>query len=153
MVAATGLAAGVAVPLRAQAARATEISAGATVVLAHRAFWGPELGVARRSSGQGRFAIAAACGDYERALGVRLGATAQFLLRPGERTGVGPYGGLGLAFVGSEEARGASYLTALLGIEQAPGARGGWYAELGLGGGVRLALGRRFRRFPSWRPH
>jgi hypothetical protein len=58
-----------------------------------------------------------------------------------------------LAFVGSERARGASYLTALLGVDQGPGARAGWYAELGLGGGVRLALGRRFRRFPSWWPH
>src|SRR5437899_1645608 len=144
---------GVAVPVRAQAVSATEIGAGATVVLAHRGFWGPELGVARRSGGQGRFAFAAACGDYERALGVRLAATVQFLLRPGERSGVGPYGGLGLAFVGSGGARGASYLTALLGVDQGPGARGGWYAELGLGGGVRLALGRRFRRFPSWWPH
>jgi hypothetical protein len=152
VVAATALAASLAAPMRAQAARATEIGAGATVVLAHRAFWGPELGVARRSGGQGRFAIAAACGDYERALGVRFQATAQFLLRPGERTGIGPYGGLGLVFVGSEVARGASYITALLGIDQAPGTRGGWYAELGLGGGVRVALGRRFRRFPSWSP-
>ncbi len=138
MVAATGLAAGMAAPAPAQAVRATEIGAGATVILAHRGFWGPEVGVARRS---------------ERALGVRLEATAQFLLRPGERDGVGPYAGLGLAFVGSEGARGASYLTALLGVDQGPGARAGWYAELGLGGGVRLALGRRFRRFPSPWPH
>ncbi|HEX9488330.1 MAG TPA: hypothetical protein VF976_14785 [Gemmatimonadales bacterium] len=152
MVAATGLAAGVALPLRAQAIGATEIGAGATVVLAHRGFWGPELGVARRAGGQGRFAFTAAGGDYERALGVRLEATAQFLLRPLERGSVGPYGGLGLAFVGSEGTRGASYLTALLGVDQGPGARAGWYAELGLGGGVRLALGRRFRRFPSLWP-
>ena len=153
MVAATGLAVGVAVSARAQAVRATEIGAGATVVLAHRAFWGPELGVARRSGAQGRFAFTAACGDYERALGVRLEATAQFLLRPAERRGVGPYGGLGLAFVGSDGARGASYLTALLGVDAGPGARAGWYAELGLGGGVRLALGRRFRRIASSRAH
>lgn len=153
MVVATWLAASVAVPLRAQAIGATEIGAGATVVLAHRGFWGPELGVARRAGGQGRLAFAAACGDYDRALGVRLEATAQFLLRPLERDGVGPYGGLGLAFVGSEGARGASYLTALLGVDQGPGGGAGWYAELGLGGGVRLALGRRFRRFPSRWPH
>ena len=140
-------------PVRAQAPRATEIAAGATVVLAHRGFWGPEVGVARRSGGQGRLTFGAACGSYERALGVRLGASAQFLLRPGERSGIGPYGGLGLAFVGSEGARGAGYITALLGVDQGPGAGAGWYAELGLGGGVRLALGRRFRRFPSLWPH
>jgi hypothetical protein len=152
VLAASGLAAGVVVPVCAQAGTATEIGAGAMVVLAHRGFWGPEVGVARRSGGQGRLTFAAACGDYERALGVRVEATAQFLLRPLERSGVGPYGGLGLAFVGSEGARGAGYLTALLGVEQGPGARAGWYAELGLGGGVRLAVGRRFRRLPRWWP-
>jgi hypothetical protein len=145
----TGLAVGAPLPGDAQALRATELGAGAMVVLAHRAFWGPELGVARRSGGQGRFSLAVAGGDYEHALGVRLEATAQFLLRPSERLGAGPYGGLGLAFVGSAGARGASYLTSLLGVEQAPGVGAGWYAELGLGGGVRLAVGRRFRRFPS----
>src|SRR5437899_1509994 len=84
----------------------------------------------------------------EGALGVRCEATAQFLLRPGERSGAGPYAGLGLAFVGGEGARGAGYLTALLGVESAPAARAGWYGELGLGGGVRVAVGRRFRHFP-----
>ena len=113
MVAATGLAVGVAVPARAQTVSATEIGAGVTVVLAHRTFWGPELGVARRSGGQGRFAFTAACGDYERALGVRLDATAQFLLRPAERRGVGPYGGLGLAFVGSDGARSEEHTSEL----------------------------------------
>jgi hypothetical protein len=138
-------------PLAAQAPPATEVGAGATLILAHRAFWGAELGVARRPGGQGRFAVTAAGGDYERALGVRVEATAQFLLQPGERRGAGPYGGLGLAFVGADGVRGASYLTALLGVDEAPGARGGWYVELGLGGGVRLVAGRRLRRFPaSW---
>jgi hypothetical protein len=120
------------------------------LVMARRSFWGPELGLARRPGAQGRFALTLAAGDYEGALGVRVAADAHLLLRPGERVGPGPYGGLGLAFVGAEGARGAGYLTALLGVEAAPGRRQGWYAELGLGGGVRLSLGRRFRRFPPW---
>jgi len=120
------------------------------LVMAHHSFWGPELGVARRPGAQGRFALTLAAGDYEGALGVRVAADAQLLLRPGERVGPGPYGGLGLAFVGAAGARGAGYLTALVGVEAAPGRRQGWYAELGLGGGVRLSLGRRFRRFPPW---
>jgi hypothetical protein len=92
--------------------------------------------------------VTAAGGSYEQALGIRCEATAQFLLRPDERSGAGPYAGLGLAFVGGEAARGASYLTALLGVESAPASRGGgWFGELGLGGGVRLAFGRRFRHF------
>lgn len=123
---------------------------GAIAVFAHREFWGPAIGIARRSGAQGRFALSAAGGDYERVLGVRLEATAQFLLRPAERHALGPYGGLGLAFLGAEGAPGASYLTALLGVEAAPGARAGWYVEVGLGGGVRVAAGWRFRRFPAW---
>jgi len=150
VVAATGLAVGVAVSARAQAVSATEIGGGATVVLAHRAFWGPELGVARRSGGQGRFAFTAACGDYERALGVRLEATVQFLLRPAERSGIGPYGGLGLAFVGSDGARGASYLTALLGVDELS------HGTARCGHGARcqggLVRGARVRRWRAARP-
>ena len=119
-------------------------------LFAHRAFWGPALGVARRSGAQGRLALSVAGGDYERAMGIRVEGTAQFLLRPTERRAAGPYGGLGLAFAGAEGAPGASYLIALVGVEAAPGARAGWYAEVGLGGGVRVALGWRFRRFPAW---
>ena len=145
-----GLAVGMSASLAAQALSATEVGAGATAVLAHRGFWGPELGVARRAGGQGRVALTAAGGDYEGALGVRVEASAQFLLRPAERRAAGPYGGLGLAFIGADGARGASYLTALLGVEAGPGARAGWYVELGLGGGVRLSAGRRFRHFPAW---
>ncbi len=129
---------------------ATEAGAGATAVFGHRGFWGPALGVARRPGGQGRLALGMAGGDYEGVLGVRLEATAQLLLRPGDRTGVGPYAGLGLAFVGSRSTHGAGYLTALLGVESTPGRAAGWYAELGLGGGVRLGVGRRWRRFPPW---
>lgn len=128
----------------------TEAGAGATAVLAHRWFWGPELGLARRPGGQTRFALTVAGGDYDRRVGVRAEATAQFLLRPGDRRAAGPYAGLGLAFVGAESARGAGYVTAALGVESAPGAAKGWYAELGLGGGVRLSVGRRWRRFPAW---
>jgi hypothetical protein len=127
-----------------------EASAGALAVAAHRGFWGPQLGVARRPGGEGRLALSAACGDYEGALGVRVDATAQLVLRPADRSGVGPYGGLGLAFVAAAASHSAGYLTALLGVESAPGRRAGWYAELGLGGGVRLAVGARWRRFPAW---
>lgn len=146
-----GLALSAPAALVAQGPRTAEIGAGAMLVLAHRAFYGGELGVARRPGGQGRFTLTAAGGAYEGTLGVRVEATAQFLLQPGERRGAGPYGGLGLAFVGAEGTRGAGYLTALLGVDAGPGARQGWYVEVGLGGGVRLSAGRRFRRFPpTW---
>lgn len=140
-------------PVHAQAPpplRGPEVAAAATMVIARHTFLGPELGLAARGagSGQARLAVTAAAGSYEHVLGVRCEATAQFLLRPGEQSGAGPYAGLGLAYVGGEGLRGASYLTALLGVESAPAARAGWYGEIGLGGGVRLAVGRRFRHFP-----
>src|SRR5207245_1858585 len=80
----------------------------------------PELSLARRPGGEGRFALSAAGGDYDGVVGMRVQATAQLLLRPGDRTGLGPYAGLGLAFVGAEAAHGAGYLTAVRGVDAAP---------------------------------
>ncbi|HYK82759.1 MAG TPA: hypothetical protein VEU55_06400 [Gemmatimonadales bacterium] len=139
-----------AAPGRGQALVVTEAGAGALAVVAHRGFWGPEVGVARRPGGETRVAVSVAGGDAAGVLGVRLQATGQMLLRPAERSAVSPYGGLGLAFVGTAATHGAGYLTALFGVESAPGRRAGWYAELGLGGGVRLAVGARWRHFPAW---
>lgn len=149
MALAVAVAAIAAAPAGGQAPPATEAAAGAAVVLARRGFWGPELGMARRPGGQGRMALAVAAGDYEGVLGVRVGATAQFLLNPAARAGVTPYAGLGLAFVGAGGVRGAGYLAAVVGLESAAGRRAGWYGEVGLSGGVRLALGRRWRRLPA----
>jgi hypothetical protein len=125
---------------------------GAVAVLADRDFYGAELGVARRPGGQGRLAFTAAYGADGRSPGVRLAASAQFLLQPGGRTGTSLYGGFGIAFVGARSAPGAGYLTALVGLESAPARAAGWYAEVGLAGGVRVAAGRRWRRLPAgWR--
>jgi hypothetical protein len=146
---AVGVAAIAAAPATGQGPPATEAAAGAAVALAQRGFWGPELGVARRPGGAGRLALAVAAGDYEGVLGVRVAATAQFLLTPAARAGVTPYAGLGLAWVGAGGVRGAGYLAAVAGLESAGGRRAGWYGELGLGGGVRLAVGRRWRRLPA----
>jgi hypothetical protein len=126
---------------------------GATAVAARRGFVGAELGVARRPGrgGQSRVALTVAGGAYGSSStpGVRIAASAQFLLKPGEPTGASWYGGFGIAFAGAASQRGEGYLTALVGLESAPGAAAGWYAELGLAGGVRLAAGRRWRRLPS----
>jgi len=128
-------------PARAQRLTVTEAGAG---------FYGAELGVARRPGGVGRFALTAAGGSYEGASGLRIAASAQFLLNPGDRTGTSLYGGVGIAFAAATSERGAGYLTALVGLESAPGRAAGWYAELGLAGGVRVSAGRRWRRLPSW---
>ncbi len=137
-------------PARAQRLTVTEAAAGVTAVAARRGFYGAELGVARRPGGVGRFALTAAGGSYEGASGLRIAASAQFLLNPGDRTGTSLYGGVGIAFAAATSERGAGYLTALVGLESAPGRAAGWYAELGLAGGVRVSAGRRWRRLPSW---
>jgi len=128
-----------------------EVGAGATVVAARSTFSGVELGIARRlGSGLTRLALGAAGGAYEGRAGMRLAATAQFLLRPTAQSGAGPYGGLGVAFAGAAGTRGAGYLVLVVGVEAAPGRREGWYGELGLAGGVRAVAGWRWRRFPEW---
>jgi len=129
---------------------ATEWSVGVTAVAARYTFWGAGLELAHRPSGQMRGAVAAAAGARDGAAALRLDATAQFVVTPSARTGVTLSGGLGLAYAGARHARGAAWATAQLGAEAAAGRRRGWFLEVGLGGGVRVAAGWRWRRFPSW---
>ena len=129
-----------------------EASVGGIAVTARRDFWGLALGAAHRPGGQARLALAVAAGASGPGggLATRLEATAQFLVSPAARAGANVYGGVGVAFVGARAARGAGYLTVLVGLESAAGRARGWYVELGLGGGVRAVAGRRWRRFPAW---
>ena len=122
-----------------------------TGVVATRDFWGLELGVARRPGGQRREALTVSLGDAAGAPGVRVRAAVQFVLKPAARAGTSPYAGVGLAFAGAQRAHGAGYLAVMLGLEAAPGRVRGWYVELGLEGGARVAAGVRWRRFSSAR--
>jgi hypothetical protein len=110
-----------------------------------------EMGVARRPGGQRREAVTVALGDAAGAPGVRVSAAVQFVLKPTARSGTSPYAGVGLAFAGAQRAHGAGYLAVMLGLEAAPGRAHGWYVELGLEGGVRMAAGVRWRHFASAR--
>jgi hypothetical protein len=71
-------------------------------------------------------------------------ALGHFLLSPAKRSGWGAYLAGGLAVVGGPVDRG--YLVVTLGAEERPGGRSGWFAEAGVGGGVRLAAGYRWRK-------
>ncbi len=70
-------------------------------------------------------------------------ALASFLLHPRRRHGLGWYLGGGVAAVGGAADRGYLILTA--GVESNPGAGSGWALEAGVGGGVRLSAGYRWR--------
>lgn len=135
---------------RAQGLTATEWSVGGTMVAARRTFLGAGVEVAHRPGGQMRAALAAAAGARDGAAALRIDAMAQFVVTPSARTGVTLSGGLGLAYAGARKTRGAAWATAQLGAEAAAGRRRAWFVELGLGGGLRVAAGWRWRRFPSW---
>jgi hypothetical protein len=129
---------------------ATELDLGPFATWARRAFLGAAVGVAARPSADGRVALTAAAGSVEGHAALRLELTAQFLVLPRARSGVSPYGGVGVAYIGARPYRGAGALVALLGVEAAAARPRGWFGELGLGGGVRLRLGYRWRRLPAW---
>ncbi len=135
---------------RGQRLTAVELGGGLTTVAARHTFGGAELSVGYRPGGQSRMALAVAAGAEDGRAAGRAQLTVQFLVTPAARGGAGLYGGLGAAVAGRRGSPGGGYLALLLGLEGAPGRRSGWYAELGLCGGVRAAAGWRARWFPAW---
>jgi len=91
-----------------------------------------------------RAVVHAALGSAEHQVGLRAEATWQFLISPQTERGLGAYVGGGIAGQFAESNRG--WLVLLVGLEQNPAARRGWSVELGIGGGIRLAAGYRWRR-------
>jgi hypothetical protein len=137
-------------PLAGQLPAVTELDLGPVATWARRTFAGAAVGLATRPGGEGRVALVAAVGSADGHPALRLEATAQFLVMPGARSGVSPYGGVGLSYLGARPYRGAGALVVLVGVEAAPGRQRGWFGEAGLGGGLRLRLGYRWRRLPPW---
>lgn len=124
-------------------------------MLARHGLAGVELGAGYRPGGQSRVALAVGGGTEDGRAAARVQLTAQFLVTPAARRGAGLYGGIGVAVAVRRGAPGGGYLALLLGLEAAPGGgarRGGWYAELGLAGGARIAAGWRGRWFSGRRP-
>lgn len=137
-------------PLAGQQLSATEVDAGPVGTWARRTFSGAAVGIARRPGGESRLALVTAFGAVDGHAALRLEATAQFIVLPGAKTGISPYGGVGVAYLGARPYRGSGMLVMLVGVEQAAARPRGWFGELGLGGGLRLRLGYRWRRLPPW---
>jgi len=91
-----------------------------------------------------RMVLHGALGAAEHQPAVRVEAAWHFMLNPRTEKGVGAYIGGGIAGQFAETNHGWLLLTA--GLEQNPGARRGWTLELGVGGGVRFAVGYRWRK-------
>ncbi|MGE5927846.1 MAG: hypothetical protein ACM357_10860 [Gemmatimonadota bacterium] len=99
---------------------------------------------ALRTTRRTRLALTAAAGSAAGEFVARGEVLGHFLLSPAAR-GPGIYGGGGIAGIAGADEEG--FLVLLLGVEHAPGGRAGWYLEGGVGGGLRVAAGYRWRWF------
>jgi len=132
-------------PLPAQQAR--EIGLQAMGTASDPALAAAALYAAVRTSTRTRLSAAAGPGASSGKLAMRGELLGHFLLSPNKLKGAGLYFAGGVAAVAGPVSRG--YLVLTLGVEDRPGAGAGWAAEIGVGGGVRLALGYRWRRLRS----
>ncbi len=65
-------------------------------------------------------------------------------LSPFRQRGVTPYAGGG-ATITFSDVESSEYILLVAGVESSPGGRRGWFVEVGLAGGLRLAAGLRLR--------
>lgn len=96
-----------------------------------------------RPGGRTRFSLSASAGVIDETFAARGEGTAQFMLNPGSRKH-GFYAGGGIA--GLTGPVDEAYVLVILGVETSPGGGSGWVLETGIGGGVRVLLGYRWRR-------
>jgi hypothetical protein len=100
-----------------------------------------------RTSGRTRVSASLGAGISGREVAWRGELLGHFLLSPEDRRRAGFYFAGGIAAVEGAVSRG--YLVLTLGVEERPRANSGWALEAGIGGGVRVALGYRWRWFPG----
>ena len=130
-------------PLHAQQIR-REVGVQAYALLGDADRIGGGLYGALRVGPRARLSLFTGLGGGDGNTAGRVETLAHFLLAPGRKQGAGFYlaGGLAADVAERTEAR----IVALVGVEGRPGARGGWMLEAGVGGGWRVAAGRRWRR-------
>ncbi|HEX6089435.1 MAG TPA: hypothetical protein VFZ13_04660 [Gemmatimonadales bacterium] len=102
-----------------------------------------------RTTRRTRIAVTAAAGSAGGEFVARGELLGHFLLSPASQN-IGLYGGGGLAGIAGD-GREQGFLVLLIGLEHAPGGASGWYVEGGLGGGMRVAAGYRWRWFTGRR--
>jgi hypothetical protein len=103
-----------------------------------------------RTSSRTRISAGLNAGVADSELAWRGELLGHFLLSPEERRRPGFYFAAGLA--GVEGAVDRGYLILTLGVEARPRAASGWAVEAGVGGGFRVALAYRWRRFSGSDP-
>ena len=142
---AAALALGAVPPASAQTWRETQLW---TVVVASRpAVALAGVGLAWRDQGRTRVGGALAAGTAaDGGWAGRAEVTWHFLLDPGRQGGGGLYGGGGAAVSVRSHARVRPWVQLVLGFESSPAGPAGAFVEAGVGGGVRIAAGVRFRK-------
>jgi outer membrane protein W len=135
-----------AAPLQtAWAQKAVELQLHGLTTLADEQFFGGGLGLALRTNGRMRVGTIVSAGNYDGAASVRPELLASFHLNPFKRSGVSPYVGGGVALVLTSN-ESLEYLVGVIGLEWKPGSSRGWFVEVGVAGGVRVATGIQLRR-------
>lgn len=108
---------------------------------------GAGAGLAWRDRGRTRvgaaFVLGLGSGD---ALGGRAELVYHFLLDPARRRGSALYAGGGASVSAAGDGRLRPYLLVVIGAETAPGSRSSSFVEIGAGGGIRAAVGMRWRK-------
>ena len=127
-------------------AREVELGAGLLMTWADQDLTAGAIQLAYRPGlGQTRVSLVLAGGSLEDRAALRIETTAQIVANPFARSGVTVSGGAGVALLAVSGSSGDGYLLLLLGLEGPAARRWGWFAEGGIGGGVRLAAGVRLR--------
>ncbi len=123
-----------------------EVQLQALVIASRPFFAGGGLGDAWRDAGRTRWQTAVTVGGLDgHGVAARADLAWHFLLDPAKRTGGGVYGGAGLSLLAGD-GRVSPYVLLVLGTEHAPGGGGGTFVEVGVGGGVRVSAGYRWRK-------
>jgi hypothetical protein len=135
------------VPGRSEAQRGFDIQGNGIALVGAAAFVGAGAGAGLRAGLGSRVSLAAAGGRLEGgAAAARIeGLFTYHLFTPG-RPRPAPYVGTGLGLTATTDATNWN-LVVVLGVEAGAQRRGGWFLELGVGGGVRIAAGYRVTRW------
>ena len=129
------------------AQRGIDIQAQALGLAGASAFAGVGAGAGLRFGLGTRLSLAATGGWLESAgAAARVEALATYHLVVPGRPRPTLYGGTGVGITATEGAT-RGYLVLVLGLEGGAQARGGWFIETGVGGGIRVALGYRLVRW------
>lgn len=140
------LAATLAAPAGATAQDWRETQLGVAGVLSKPAVSLAGAGRAWRDRGRTRVGWVALLGsDGNGGLVGRAELAYHFLLDPAKRLGNGVYTGGGVA-VAVSEGRARPFLMLVVGVENSPAGRRGTFIEVGVGGGLRAAIGMRWRK-------